>query len=439
MPSGRIVSERATALRMIRTIHHAKYVLAEADLLLQEAAVHVCDPGRISRIEPWQGRRPDGELRVVDWGDAVLMPGLVNCHTHLELTSMAGKLSASLPFVDWLAGLEAERRSWVAEDYRASAEAGAGMVLQSGTTLLGDVSASGESGGVLRRKKLRKVVFEEAHALAPGLAAEAAAHVERRLEDAEPDLWYVCGLSPQAPYSVSPKLYRELAAMAQRRAIPMATHVAETREEVQFLESGAGRLRELLESLGELPSGWAPPKLHPIPYLEVLGFLETAPLLIHCNHLDAGSMAAVQRNRCSIAYCPRSHARFGHEDHPVRQCLDLGINVALGTGSPASVASSDMLDEMRFLRRQRKDLKVEEIFRMATLNGAAALNFGSVLGRLRRGYWADMAVLRLPEGTGGRNLPAQILEGAGQCIATIVGGEVVWEHMSGAESQAPAR
>jgi cytosine/adenosine deaminase-related metal-dependent hydrolase len=421
---------------MIRTIHHAKYVLAEADLLLQDAAVHVCDPGRISRIEPWQGRRPAGELRVVDWGSAILMPGLVNCHTHLELTALSGRLSSALPFVDWLAALEAECPRWTAEDFRASAESGAGMVLESGTTLVGDVTASGESRSVLRSKRIRKVVFQEAVALEPEMAADAAACAERRLGEDEPDHWYVGGLSPHAPFSVSPRLYRELAALALRRAIPLATHAAETGEELQFLESGTGRLRELLESLGMLPSGWAPPKLHPIHYLEVLGFLEAAPLLIHCNHLDADSMAVIQKKRCSIAYCPRSHARFGNEDHPVRQCLDLGINVALGTGSAAGSASLSILDEMRFLRQQRKDLKVEEIFRMATLNGAAALNFGSVLGRLRRGYWADMTVLRLPEGTGGRNLPAQILEGAGDCIATIVGGEVVWEHASGPGSAA---
>jgi cytosine/adenosine deaminase-related metal-dependent hydrolase len=148
-------------------------------------------------------------------------------------------------------------------------------------------------------------------------------------------------------------------------------------------------------------------------------------------------MASIQRKRCSIVYCPRIHARLGHEDHPVRQCLDLGINVALGTDSLAGTESLSILDEMRFLHRQRRDLKVEEIFRMATLNGAAALKFGGVLGRLRRGYWADMAVLRLPEEIGGRKLLAQILEGAGECIATIIGGEVVWEREGGPEGGAP--
>jgi cytosine/adenosine deaminase-related metal-dependent hydrolase len=163
-----------------------------------------------------------------------------------------------------------------------------------------------------------------------------------------------------------------------------------------------------------------------VPYLEVLGVLERSPLLVHCNYVDANSVAAIQKSRCSVVYCPRSHAYFGHEAHPVRQLLDAGVNVALGTDSLASSDSLSLLDEMRFLFRTRKDLRCGEVFQMATLNGAASLHFGGVLGRLRRGYWADMAVLELPSGMGERNLLAQILEGAGECMATIVGGEVVW-------------
>jgi len=218
----------------------------------------------------------------------------------------------------------------------------------------------------------------------------------------------------------------------------MTTHVAETREELEFLKSGEGPFKAFLASLGALPAGWMPPKLDPIPYLEVLGVLEQSPLLAHCNYLDAHSMAIIQRTRASVAFCPRSHAYFGHENHPVRQCLDLGINVTLGTDSLASNDSLSMIDEMRFLHRTRRDLKCEEILRMATLNGAMALNLGRVLGRLRRGYWADMTVLELPEGASGRNLLAQVLEGAGECVATIVQGEVAWQRDGHAGSSVTA-
>ena len=418
---------------MIRTIHRAQFVLAEADFLLQDAAVHVCDPGRISRIEPWHGKPSGQDVRVIDWGKAIIMPGLVNSHTHLELTRLAGRIRQTTSFVDWLSQIVRERREWTPEQYAESVRAGAAMALRSGSTLVADISSSGLSRQALVPERIRKAVFEEAVALAPERADESVADVERRLQEAEPDPLTTLGVSPHAPYSVSPRLYRELAALARRRGIQLTTHVAETREELEFLESGTGAFVHFLGSLGAMPAGWAPPKLDPIPYLEVLGVLQQSPILVHCNYLDAHAMAVIQRTHSSVAFCPRSHAYFGHENHPVRQCLDLGVNVALGTDSLASNTSLSMLDEMRFLSRARKDLKCEEIFRMATLNGATALNLGRVLGRVRRGYWADLTVLRLPEEAGGRNLLAQILEGAGECVATIVKGEIVWqrdEHFS---------
>ncbi len=423
---------------MIRTIYRAQFVLAEADFLLQDAAVHVCDPGRISRVEPSHTKLSSHDIRVIDWGRAIIMPGLVNSHTHLELSLLAGRITQPTNFVDWLSQVVQERRKWTPEQYAESVRAGATSALRSGTTLVAEISAGGFSRQALLPEPIRKAVFEEAVALAPERAAESLTEVERRLQEAEPDSLTTLGVSPHAPYSVSPRLYRELAALARRRGILLTTHVAETREELEFLEAGTGPFAGFLGSLGALPGGWAPPKLDPIPYLEVLGVLEQSPLLAHCNYLDAHSMAVIQRTRSSIAFCPRSHAYFGHENHPVRQCLDLGINVALGTDSLASNTTLGMLDEMRFLCRSRKDLKCEEIFRMATLNGATALNLGRVLGRVRRGYWADLTVLRLPEEAGGRNLLAQILEGAGECIATIVKGEIVWQRDEDVDSSLTA-
>src|SRR5207249_2843443 len=219
------------------------------------------------------------------------------------------------------------------------------------------------------------------------------------------------GATPHAPYSVSPELYRGVSDLARRRRLPLATHTAETKEELEFLKSGTGAIREFLIRLNALPEGWIPPGLDAVSYLESLGVLEQPALLIHCNYLDPDSLARLLRSRSSVVYCPRSHEFFRHVDHPVRSLLDLGVNVALGTDSLASNDTLSVLDEMRFLYKNRKDLKVDEILRMATLNGAAALGFGGTVGRLRRGYWADMAVLNLPDHLDAKYLTAQILEG----------------------------
>jgi cytosine/adenosine deaminase-related metal-dependent hydrolase len=355
---------------MIRTVHTAKFVLAEAGMLLRNAAVHVSDPGRISRLEPWQGPPARLETRVIDWGPAIILPGLVNTHSHLELTRLHGSVNPGHSFTGWLSALMTEMQSRTKEDYLESAARGAHLSLSSGTTLVGDISASGLSWEALKPEKLRKVVFEEVTGFLPGKAGEALSNLKARLE----------------------------------------RHAAETKQELEFLASGSGEFKDFLSALGVLPAGWLPPQMAPIPYLDQLGLLDRPALLVHCNYLDEDSKTRILSRNCSVVCCPRSHAYFGHELHPVRELLDMGINV----------------DEMRFLFRNRKDLKCDEIIRMATLNGAVALDFGGVLGRLRRGYWADMTVLRLPDSVSDRNVEAQILEGAGECLATIVQGEIVW-------------
>ncbi len=411
---------------MIRTVHRAKFVLAEPDLLLKDAAVHVSDPGRISRIEPWNNPPAHLPVEVVDWGSAVIMPGLVNAHTHLELTSLRNELTQFSSFTDWISQLVSRRRLWSRDDFTQSIREGARQALASGTTMIGDISSAGIGFDAARNAVLRRVIFEEVMALSPDQAEDALCRLEPLLETEDPGGLLEHGISPHAPYSVSPELYRRATELARRKKIPLATHVAETREEREFLQEGTGDFRNFAIAAGSFPDGWNPPGLPPVPYLDSLGVLGPNCLLIHCNYLDSESMSRILKARSSVVYCPRSHDFFGHPEHPIRQLLDSGINVALGTDSLASNFSLSMIDEMRFLYKKRKDLKAEEILRAATLNGAAALGNGASIGRLRRGFWADMTVIGLPPNLGSRQLSNQVLEGAGECMATIVQGQIAW-------------
>jgi aminodeoxyfutalosine deaminase len=411
---------------MIRTVHTAEYVLAEPGILLRGAAVHVSDPGRITRVEPWHGPPPNLETKVIDWGSAIILPGLVNAHTHLELTKVQRPAQKPAGFTEWLSMLIRQRQEWTPEDYLASTRQGAQLALASGTTLLGDISAGGSSWEALKSERLRKVVFEEVISLRPEKAGEMASALEQRLARVASDALLTSGISPHASYSVSPELFRKAADIARRRSLRMAIHVAETIPEIEFLESGRGEFRGFLAGLDALPDTWQPPGCAPVLFLERLGILKQPGILIHGNYLDDESMARILGGGWSVVFCPRSHSFFGHAQHPVRRLLDMGINVALGTDSLASNQSLSILDEMRFLYRDRKDLKCDEIIRMATLNGAVALDFCGLLGRLRRGFWADMTILQLPEEMRDRHVEEQILEGAGECLATVVQGQIVW-------------
>jgi cytosine/adenosine deaminase-related metal-dependent hydrolase len=287
---------------MIRTVHTAKFVLAEAGMLLRNAAVHVSDPGRISRLEPWQGPPARLETRVIDWGPAIILPGLVNTHSHLELTRLHGSVNPGHSFTGWLSALMTEMQSRTKEDYLESAARGAHLSLSSGTTLVGDISASGLSWEALKPEKLRKVVFEEVTGFLPGKAGEALSNLKARLERVAPDCYLSSGASPHAPYSVSPELFRAVADLARQRGERLAIHAAETKQELEFLASGSGEFKDFLSALGVLPAGWLPPQMAPIPYLDQLGLLDRPALLVHCNYLDEDSKTRILSRNCSVPW-----------------------------------------------------------------------------------------------------------------------------------------
>jgi aminodeoxyfutalosine deaminase len=412
---------------MVKTIHRAKYILAEPGNIIQNAAVCILDSGYISSVESWNDLSARHSAEVVDWGSAIIIPGLINAHAHLELTSFHNQLTQFSSFIDWISQLINRRQNWTKEDFISSAGKGARLALASGTTLVGDITSSGVGWDATCNEHLRRVVFEEVLGQFSDQTDQTLLQLALLFKQAKPDPLLVHGVSPHAPYSVSAELYRRTAEMAQEQGRLLATHVAETREELQFLQTGTGEFKDFLEKRGVLPADWNPPRSAPISYLESLGVLGRSCLLIHCNYLDQESMFRIKKTGSSVVYCPRSHDFFGHEKHSVRQLLDLGINVALGTDSLASNSSLSMIDEMRYLFEKRSDIKPEEIFRAATLSGAAALNFGESLGCLKQNYRADMAVLQVPHNLNARLLLSQILEGAGNCIATIVQGRIAWQ------------
>jgi len=411
-----------------KIIHRARFVLTHPEILLENAVVSVSEDGRVLETSFLPVMYAQAGVEIVDWGDAIILPGLVNAHTHLELTRIFHKrITEFSSFTDWALRLIHERRTWTPEDYRSSVKEGARLALASGTTLVGDIS-SGNSWDALSGDQPRRVVFEETLGLDPGLAEPSMKKIQALFEQAdngEARPLQVHAVSPHAPYSTSGELYRRAATFAQNHKTPLTTHVAETFEELRFFETGAGEFREFLTRLGALPENWRAPGTHPVAWLDALGILGTTCLLAHCNYLNDDAIARIARSKSCVVYCPRSHAFFGHENHPIRRLLDAGIPVALGTDSLASNDSLSMIDEIRFLYALRKDITPEEILCAATVHGATALGFAGRLGCLAPGYFADMAVLTLPPGIKSARLKDQILEGAGDLHAVIMNGRII--------------
>ncbi len=425
MPVAVIFQYNRQGAVMKQIIHKARYLLADPYTVIQNGCVRILEDGRIADVAPWNHFSEDSSATVADWGTAIILPGFVNTHVHLELTALGNRLNRYADFTDWLSQLINRRRSWNSEEVNSSFRQGIALSLSSGTTAVGDISSIGSEACVSTDDSLRKVVFKESIALSPSRADQNIAEMESVLNSTESSDRSQAGVSPHAPYTVSGKLYRRLAELASNRNIPLATHVAETEAEIEFLKNGTGEFRGFLQRMNALPPDWDPPGLTPISYLQSLGVLGPLCLLIHCNYLDRESIRLIARSGSSVVYCPRSHAFFGHSTHPVKELFDAGINVALGTDSLASNKNLSVLDEMRFLYGQRTDLKAEEILAAATANGGEALHLHT--GRLEPGYWADFTVLEVPPNVKDSKIPDQILEGAGTCIGTVIGGKTAWQ------------
>jgi cytosine/adenosine deaminase-related metal-dependent hydrolase len=337
---------------------------------------------RIDAVLPHGQRSADLNL-----GNTAVLPGLVNAHTHLDLSGLRGLAPPTPDFTAWLRRVIRFRRARSAADVGRDIEAGLAECQRHGTTLLGDISGQGWSWGALEKAAVRAVVYREVLGLPEDRARQAWHDLSAWLlaHPATP----TCrpGISPHAPYSTRWCLF----SVAPVLGAPVATHLAETHEEMDLLTFQGGPFVPFLKELGV----WEPEAL--VRDLDrALTLLNgTNPVaLVHGNFLP---WTGYVPDNCSLVYCPRTHAAFGHPPHPFREFLRRGVRVALGTDSLASNPDLDLLAEARYLHECYPDVPGEVLLRMATHSGAAVLGWADETGSLTPGKSADLVVLPLPD------------------------------------------
>jgi len=345
------------------------------------------------RIVEVQRGRAGQSLR--DLGNVAVLPGLINAHTHLELTGIAAPLGRpGIPFVQWIDLVVGRRR---AEDYEAADAVRRGLDESSraGVAAVGDIvqpsSEDPESSISLTR-------FLELIGPTPLRAAEALERAATCAGAGQGRGANRLGLSPHAPYSAGPELVEGACRLSREHRLPVAFHLAESREEMQLLREGTGPLRELLEQLDAWDPAVQRPGRRPLDYLEMLAVADRA-LVIHGNYLNDEEIAFVaeRRDRMSVVYCPRTHAWFQHDPYPLESMLAAGVSVALGTDSRASTPDLSLLEEMRAVAKRHPRVPPEKIVEMGTLAGAKALGLEAVLGTLEPGNLARLAIIDLPK------------------------------------------
>jgi len=350
-----------------------------------EGGVVTIENGRILAV----GTRAENDAIVQDLGEVVLLPGLVNAHTHLEFSELEqplGQPGMSLP--EWIRLVIASRKQ---ADVMPAFRAGLEESLRAGVTTLGEIATSNLLPDCLERLP-KLVAFQEVIGFSAGRVASVFAELEQRLAVSEAAS--ESGISPHAPYTVHPALLEKIVFLAGQRRLPVAMHLAESREELQLLRENRGPFRELLEARSMWDADVFASGFEPLDYLKVLARAPRA-LVVHGNYLSQEEIdfVAERRERMAIVYCPRTHAFFEHSPYPLQAMLDAGARVALGSDSRASNPDLSLLEEMRTTARTHPEIAVEQIIEMGTLAGAEALGLADRVGSLVPGKLANLMAI----------------------------------------------
>ena len=352
------------------------------------------------------------DAAIEDHGDAVVMPGLVNAHAHLELTAMRGMLEEhDHDFPAWLLGVARARVERFSEDELADfAVSGALEGARGGVTTFGDIGWMGRLGlEALKSVGLRGIVFQETPFSPDSRSAEDDFGILRKNIDElskSATSKVRVGISPHTPYTVSGPLFARIAEYAKADGHPVSIHLAESSDEHRMMMTGESFFKAFLEREGLV---WNAPGTSATAFLESTGILGTRPLFAHCIHLSDEDVAMLADSGSRIVHCPKSNAKFGHGIAPIEKYLEAGIDVGLGSDSVASNNSIDLFEESRVallfsrtLRNasgprefRREFLSPGRIIEMATLGGARALGMDSEIGSLEPGKLADLCVVSL--------------------------------------------
>ncbi len=352
---------------------------------IQNATIEVCNNDIINLS--------DEDSDAVDLGNVALIPGLINAHTHLEFSSIPAPLQPLKDFTSWIPSVIAWRQEHP-DGVSAAIQKGLDETIHSGVTTAAEIATTdwrGDSG--VSSSPLNVLMFREYL----GLSDEA---VDFQLSSAREFLQQPgseqikIGLSPHSPYSLHPDLFEGLCQLAEQHQVPLAMHLAESPEELELMETGGGKLAAMLQQLGVARPELFKETRSPLDYLHRLD-CGVPVLVVHGNYLSRREIDFLQaRPNMAVVYCPRTQAAMQSVDHPWKELLAVGINVALGTDSRASNPDLSIWKELQFLQRRHQEIPASELLKLATINGAHALQLDRV-GLLKQGHIADLCVVSL--------------------------------------------
>jgi len=362
----------------------------------EDGAVLVDGAGRIAAVGPHASVPQPAAAQPLHFPDAELMPGLVNCHTHLELTHLGGGGGGGgrhdeSEFLTWIRRIRELKEATSAEAFYEAAVAGVRDCWTRGVTCVAETGSTGAVMRALHDLGGRGIVYQEVFGPDPAQCSASMEELEkaisqlRRLATAQLSV----GVSPHAPYTVSASLYDAVAAFARNEGLPIAVHAAESQEETLLVRDGAGPFAAALRARGIAIEAR---NCSPVAYLLQRGILRPGTLCIHCVQVDQADIELLRVTRAAVAHCPRSNAAHRHGRLPLRWVREAGVPVGLGTDSVVSVGELDLWAEAEAAGLTGGG---DAALRMLTIEGARALGWEREIGSLDVGKAADLAVFPL--------------------------------------------
>src|SRR5690349_6524365 len=378
---------------------------------IADGAVLVDEGGESAAVGPAATVPARDGARRLEFPEGALVPGLVNCHTHLELTHLARK-NRETAFAPWIRTIRALKDNTTPEEFLNAAEQGVRDAWAAGVTCVADTGSTGAPLEALARLGGRGIYYQEVFGPDPAKCGSGLTELTGAVAHLSPLTSHLVrlGVSPHAPYTVSESLYRATTKLARHEHLPVAVHLAESREETELVRDGTGPFAEALRARGIAVRAH---DCSPVEYLLRLGVLASGNCLgIHCVQVDDRDIEILSEAGVAVAHCPRSNRAHGHGTAPLAAFRRAGVRVGLGTDSVVSVGDADLRAEAL-----AAGLDGEDALRMLTLEGARALGLEREIGSLDIGKEADLAVF--PSTDLYRPLPAST------ALLTVVAGRVV--------------
>ncbi len=380
---------------MIR--YHAAWILPISESPIRDGWVAV-DRGRVAAL----GRRSSSGIggADVDLGHVAVMPGLVNAHTHLELSYLRDEVPPASAFVTWIRGVMAARRAHpdpAAPEILGAIDRAIAESEAAGTALLGDISNTLVTFGPLTRSTLAAIVFYELIRFNAPAPEAFVADARRQIDALAPTDRVRAGLAAHAPYSVAPLVLRAIHAAVQRDPfVPCSVHLSESQEEVEFIRSGSGPWRALLEQVGAWDPEWVPPGVSPVQFLDDSGFLGSNVLAVHGVQMSGADLERLAARGATLVTCPRSNGHTGAGAPPISEFYASGVRVAVGTDSLASAPDLNVFAELATMRALAPRVPASLMLDSATRQGARALGFEADYGTIEPGKRARLLTVRIP-------------------------------------------